>query len=262
MSRDPSELNSQAVEREREFFDTLVEAEEDFNPFTDRGWQVLTRRFEQMVPLAGPVRMLDVGCGTGQSRQIYRLAGLEYVGVDLSSVALERARAKYPQDTWQCADASALPFDDASFDLVAFSSVLHHIPDFRRPLEEACRVLRPGGHVFAFDPNLLHPAMALFRHPRSPLYRPEGVSPNERPLLPSRLARALRTAGFCEIRQRCQAAIPYRAVAPRLLNSLLRVYNFADLLLHLSGLGRWLGTFIVTSGVKPTESRSGARPAC
>jgi ubiquinone/menaquinone biosynthesis C-methylase UbiE len=194
--------------------------------------------------------MLDVGCGTGQSRQVYRLNGLNYTGLDLSGNAIELARVKYPSDEWICADACSLPFEEKTFDLVAFSSVLHHIPDFLPPLAEAQRVLRPGGCVFAFDPNLLHPAMALFRHPKSPLYRPEGVSPNERPLLPRMLAKAFHEAGFCDIRQCCQAGIPYRAVAPKLINAFLKTYNFADRILDLSGLGRWFGTFVLTAGRK------------
>ncbi|MBN2577693.1 MAG: class I SAM-dependent methyltransferase [Pirellulales bacterium] len=240
-----------AADREREFFDKLVAEEAEFNPFTPQGWETLARRFEKMVPLTGAVRMLDVGCGTGQSRQIYRLAGLDYTGLDLSGNAVQRARQKYPRDEWICADACNLPFAGEQFDLVAFSSVLHHVPDYRLPLAEAFRVLRPGGRAFAFDPNLLHPAMALFRHPHSPLYRPEGVSPNERPLLPRALAQAFRAAGFREIRQRCQAGISYRAVAPKEIRAFLKLYNFADRLLQFSGFGQWFGTFILTTGKKP-----------
>ena len=84
--------------------------------------------------------MLDVGCGTGRSRQIYRLKRLNYTGLDLSGNAKELARVKYPADEWICADACNLPFEEKTFDLVAFSSVLHHIPDFRPPLVEAQRV--------------------------------------------------------------------------------------------------------------------------
>ena len=105
--------------------------------------------------------------------------------------------------------------------------------------------------MFAFDPNLLHPAMALFRHPRSPLYQTAGVSPNERPLLPSALRQAVVGAGFIGLRQHCQSNIAYRKVAPRLLNALLGAYNVADRLWEHFGLGRWFGAFIVTAADKP-----------
>lgn len=240
-----------ATETESRYFDALVGEQGEFNPFTDRGWQTLARRFRRMLAPASGLRVLDVGCGTGQSRRIYAgHAGL-YVGIDLSQGALRLARARFPESIWINADATRLPFADASFDIVAFSSVLHHIPDYGPALAEARRVLRPGGWVWAFDPNLLHPAMALFRWPRSPLYSPQGVSPNERPLMPRALRAAFHRAGFVEVRQRCQSDIPYRAVAPRRLNALLGAYNVVDRLWERVGLGRWFGTFVVTAGRKP-----------
>jgi SAM-dependent methyltransferase len=191
------------------------------------------------------VRLLDVGCGTGRSRQIYAPAVARYAGVDVSLRSLRLAHAR-SAGWWLQADALRLPFAARAFDVVAFSSVLHHLPDRTMALAEAHRVLRPGGSVFAFDPNLRHPAMLLFRHPRSPLYRAEGVSPDERPLLPGELDADFRRAGFTAIGQRCQSDIPYRTVAPRGLARLLPLYNRADWLWEHAGLGRWLGTFVVT----------------
>jgi len=197
------------------------------------------------------MRILDVGCGTGRSRQIYLDRSSRYVGLDLSLGSLLLARARFEDARWMQADACRLPFRAGAFDVVAFSSVLHHLGDRRAALAGALRVLRPGGWVFAFDPNLLHPAMLLFRHPRSPLYSSEGVSPDEQPLLPSALRRDFHETGFAEIRQRCQSGIPYRAVAPKGLDALLPLYNRADWLWEKVGLGRWLGTFVVTWARKP-----------
>jgi SAM-dependent methyltransferase len=197
------------------------------------------------------VDVLDVGCGTGQSRQLYIEHAKSYVGIDLAGRAIELARRRFPKDTWDCSDARRLPFPDASFDVVAFSSVLHHIPDFPTALREGWRVLRPGGHAFAFDPNLLHPAMALFRYPKSPLYTSHGVSPNEAPLLPVRLRSAFSESGFVSVRQRAQSDLPYRQVAPRLLNACLSAYNLADHWFERLGFGRWFGTFVITAGRKP-----------
>lgn len=195
--------------------------------------------------------LLDIGCGTGQSRQIYADRATGYVGMDLSFHALAVARRKAPRVSWVCADACHLPFADASLGAIAFSSVLHHIPDFQPALVEAQRVLFSGGRAFAFDPNLLHPAMALFRWPRSPFYLSAGVSPNEAPLLPSVLKHGFAAAGFTEVRQRCQSGIDYREVAPRLINAGLALFNLADRVFDRVGLGRWFGTFVLTTGRKP-----------
>jgi ubiquinone/menaquinone biosynthesis C-methylase UbiE len=239
-----------AAQRESEYFDQFVAKEGDFNPFSPRGWNTLSRRFAEMVPVSGSLRLLDVGCGTGLSRQIYADKATDFIGMDLSAEAIRVAAAKFPDSTWIRGDACAMPFPDDHFDVVCFSSVLHHIPQFSQAVCEGYRVLRPGGYVFAFDPNLLHPAMAIIRHPRSWFYSPKGVSPNERPLLPSELRSAFLSAGFMDIRQRCQANIPYRKVAPELVNALLSFYNCVDWLLEQSGLGRWFGSFIVTVGRK------------
>lgn len=204
-----------------------------------------------MAASAAGLRILDVGCGTGRSRQIYEDRSSRYAGLDLSLASLRLARARFPGSGWLQADACRLPFGAASFDVVAFSSVLHHLADRRAALAEASRVLRPGGWVFAFDPNLLHPAMLLFRHPGSPLYRAAGVSPDERPLLPAALRRDFHQAGFAAIGQRGQSDIPYRAVAPRGLDALLPLYNRADWLWEKVGLGRWFGTFVVTWARQP-----------
>lgn len=235
---------------EAAYFDDLVASAGEFNPFTDEGWEVLRRRFVELARPGPALRVLDVGCGTGQSRRLYAAHAAAYTGVDLAEAALARARARFPGDRWLCCDARELPFPAGSFDLVAFSSVLHHIEDFDNALREAHRVLAPGGTVFAFDPNLLHPAMALFRYPKSPLYSAKGVSPNEAPLLPRTLRAGFEAAGFADVRQRAQSDIAYREVAPRLLNAGLRLYNLADRWFERIGLGRWFGVFVLTAATK------------
>jgi len=243
-----SECFSESAKLESEFFDQHIKTEGDFNPFTERGWRTLSRRFAEWLPIEKPVDLLDVGCGTGCSRQIYIRSTNRYTGVDLSQEAIRLAQTRFPDSVWIHADACQLPFEEDRFDVVAFSSVLHHIPNFQQAVEEAVRVLRPDGWVFAFDPNVLHPAMALFRHPSSPFYSSKGVSPNERPLSAWSLYEAFQLAGLREIRQRGQSDIPYRAVPSRVLNSFLTTYNMLDWGWETFGLGRWFGTFLLTSG--------------
>ena len=239
-----------AGQDEGRYFDRLVQEGGDFNPFTDRGWRTLARRFAAAIPDTG-LRVLDVGCGTGHSRRIYFDRSRGYTGIDLSLGALRLARQRYRESSWLQTDALSLPFRDGSFDVVAFSSVLHHVADRRAALAEAARVLRPGGGAFAFDPNLLHPAMLLFRHPKSPLYNSHGVTPDERPLHPRVLREDFAVAGFTGLGQRCQSDLPYRQVAPKGLDTLLPLYNRVDWLWEKIGLGRWFGTFVVTWGRKP-----------
>jgi ubiquinone/menaquinone biosynthesis C-methylase UbiE len=240
--------------REIAHFDAMIAQYGEFNPFHDRGWRELGKLFERYVEPDREARLLDVGCGTGSSYSIYRERVKRYIGIDLSFESVRVGRAHHPDLSFIRGDACVLPFADASFDIVAFSSLLHHIDDYVLPLHEAMRVLRPGGFAFAFDPNLLHPPMAILRHPKSPFYSPVGVSPNERPLMPGALRRAFRQAQFVNLKQRCFADLPYRLISLKFPSLLLRTYNAGAWLVEQIGLGRWFGSFTVTVGQKPMRT--------
>lgn len=92
-------------------------------------------------------RVLDCGCGTGTNLEMLRGIG-PAVGIDLTWSGLAFARGRGERRVAQ-ASAAALPFGDASFDLVTSFDVLQHIPDAAEPvaLGEIVRVLRPGGHL-------------------------------------------------------------------------------------------------------------------
>jgi SAM-dependent methyltransferase len=99
-------------------------------------------------PLLPPGRVLDLGCGVGHSFE--RLAPRETVGVDLEPAAL----AGQPRET-HAADMRALPFPDASFASVLAVQSIEHVPDPERVLDEAVRVLEPGGVAVFVTPNRL-----------------------------------------------------------------------------------------------------------
>jgi 2-polyprenyl-6-hydroxyphenyl methylase/3-demethylubiquinone-9 3-methyltransferase len=102
----------------------------------------LARARARLIPPAGPgASLLDVGCGGGLLAPHVR--GYRHVGVDLTASALEIA-ARHGVEGVQ-ADAAALPFDDASFDVVVAGEVLEHVRDLEGTVGEALRVLRPGG---------------------------------------------------------------------------------------------------------------------
>jgi ubiquinone/menaquinone biosynthesis C-methylase UbiE len=99
-----------------------------------------------------PSRVLDLGTGTGLGAFLVarRFPEAEVVGVDLAPRMVEEARRKTPPElagrvSFQQADASQLPFPDASFDLVTLANM---IPFF----DELARVTAPGGWVaFSFS---------------------------------------------------------------------------------------------------------------
>jgi ubiquinone/menaquinone biosynthesis C-methylase UbiE len=109
----------------------------------------------------GPIGdTLEVGAGTGYFSLNLALAGAadRVTCTDISAGmldVLERNAGKLGLDVQTAAcDASALPFEDASFDLVLGHAVLHHLPDLGAAFAEFRRVLRPGGRiVFAGEPS-------------------------------------------------------------------------------------------------------------
>ena len=109
------------------------------------------------MPAATPgARLLDVGCGTGHHLARYRRQGYEVVGVDGSAEMLARARAANPDIPLQEADLQALPFADATFDVVISIEVLRYLPESAPALREMARVLRPGGILVATAAPLLN----------------------------------------------------------------------------------------------------------
>jgi ubiquinone/menaquinone biosynthesis C-methylase UbiE len=113
--------------------------------------------------------LLEVGCGTGVLTRV--LAGMDdvrsVVGVDLAPSLVDKARelaAGLPNARFEVADARALPFADASFDVAIFDSTLSHVPEPERALAEAARMLRAGGTLAAFDGDYATTTVALGEH--------------------------------------------------------------------------------------------------
>lgn len=96
-----------------------------------------------------PGRVLDVGCGLGVELAYLACEGWRTCGVDLSAVALQRARTAHPGVSFLQSDATRLPFADQSFDLVLDRGCFHYLePEVRHAYAaEAARVLRPGGRM-------------------------------------------------------------------------------------------------------------------
>ncbi len=136
----------------------------------DRLWSGYVRDSLDLLESVARVRIgehvLDVGCGTGAF--VRRLVSLDQdisiTGVDVSTGMLAEARRTTggaPNVRFVQASAEALPFPDASFDVVVSTSALHYVPDPALAVREMARVLRPGGRLALLDWDRGHWWMAL-----------------------------------------------------------------------------------------------------
>jgi ubiquinone/menaquinone biosynthesis C-methylase UbiE len=144
-------------ERVRERFTRTAQAFASFS-LTTRSEEA-----EQLLALAWPhlsepqrAVALDVACGPGTFTKVLAQRFAKVFGLDLTLAQLEQARAAIRQSGLQnislsCGDATALPFPDKCFALVACGYGLHHMPSPRAALSEMARVARPDGVVALVD---------------------------------------------------------------------------------------------------------------
>lgn len=118
--------------------------------------------------------ILDVGCGTGIAAAPFAANGFAVTGVDSSEAMLEKARVAIPQGEFVQAPAESLPFTDGRFDVVISAQAFHWF-DRAKALDEAIRVLRPGGIVAIWWKHLMtQDAVAEIRREA---FRSLGVEP-------------------------------------------------------------------------------------
>ncbi len=109
---------------------------------------------DRYAPLSGK-KILDVGCGLGTYVEKFRQFSDQVYGIDIEVDRVTEGSKRLPN--LLAAAAEALPFGDNCFDVILLHEVLEHVTDDRRVVQEAYRVLRPGGRMVIFAPNRLYP---------------------------------------------------------------------------------------------------------
>ena len=145
-------------------------------------------------------RVLSVGCGWNPGRHAFPSPAWRMTGVELEEERPKVLVAEGKLDEGLAGRAGELPFEPASFDVVLYRLVLHHIV-FQGPLapvfEEAARLLRPGGALVAVEPGSLHPVGAGLAVANAlGLGNAVHGTPDDIPLSPRRLTGEARAAGL------------------------------------------------------------------
>lgn len=123
-----------------------------------RGFYVVDtlRRYVPELDIAS-ARVLDIGCGDAGVVIAIAEQGAQTAGIELDEKSLERGRLRAEEHgvevDLRSGVAEALPWEDASFDLVILDNVLEHVRDREKTLAEIRRVLRPGGFLYMVTPK-------------------------------------------------------------------------------------------------------------
>lgn len=245
---------------EVQFFDEFSEKYGDYDVLGEKTYSLILDVLQQRCgfPPKGAT-IADMGCGTGAftRRMAARFDSCEVIGVDISPKQIDLAQKMVGEGKavgrYIVGDITSTNFESNSVDLITYSGVLHHFSERSmrvKVLTEGARILKPGGSMFSYDPNLHSPSMWLYRHPNSPLCSKEGKTENEVLLSREQMEEEVREAGLSRIDTRALSGIYFCFVEGSFARKVLPLYNLYEWLIHVSLLESRLGTFVVMSAQK------------
>lgn len=166
---------SDYLQREREHFNSMVSATGNvwWGCCTPAGVKRAEKRAliatEEIECFINPA-VLELGCGIGDfSRFILeKYPLLNFTGCDISAECVKNASERfssYKNARFEIESATSLPYSQCSFDVIVGNAVLHHLP-LREALQQCFKVLKPGGIILFFEPNMMNPQVAVERNIR------------------------------------------------------------------------------------------------
>jgi SAM-dependent methyltransferase len=175
--------NAEVIERERQFYN---ESHGRYRQLRLIIWRAIGpfNRNDELDELYDPrdKRVLLYGCGPANEARRFLDAGASTLaGIDISDAEIARAwdtarEGGYDTEVdFRAGDAHQTGFDDASFDLIVGSAILHHL-ELDRALAELRRILAPGGRAVFLEPLAHNPILRLGR-----LLTPAARTPDEHP---------------------------------------------------------------------------------
>jgi ArsR family transcriptional regulator len=155
-----AELDQAAVKRVvkkrqdkmRSFFDEVA-GRFGRNYVPGKSWKAVAEALLRLMP---PMVIADLGAGEGVFSLLLAQRAVKVIAVDNSARMIEVGREQARRQgvmhlEYRLGDMEEVPIDDATVDLVFFSQSLHHALHPERAVEEACRILKPGGRIAILD---------------------------------------------------------------------------------------------------------------
>lgn len=175
--------------------------------YNDTWGTVTSQPIEAVLNAAGiqaGTTLLDCGCGPGHLCHQASLRKAVVTGCDYSGKMIEIAQALYPHIDFRHGDAEALPFESCCFDVVVMNYLLLHVPDQRRVLQEAWRVLKPEGQLIytMWCAPEESPGLSLIFKPLKQYADMSVIPPAEDIFMfscPDKAKDFLSTHGFCDV---------------------------------------------------------------
>jgi len=154
----------------QDFYDYYAnESESEATAQRFRGIQAAVLRVAAHGGLAAPLAVADIGCGAGTQARMWAERGHRVFAVDVNEPLVrlgQRRAAKLGLDIkFDVGSATALPWGDQTMDVCLLPELLEHVADWRSCVNEAARVLRPGGLLYISTTNVLCPVQQEFKLP-------------------------------------------------------------------------------------------------
>jgi len=155
--------------------------------------------------------LLEIGCGTGfYTRHLAPyIDKREYIATDISNEMLSIAQATSSgvikdNVSWKVENCLEYSFNESSVSIITGHGILHHLP-LESAIKEMARILKPGGKIAFYEPNILNPYVWLIK--TIPKMRPQGDTEDETAVNPFKITKLLKKYGFCKIK-----VIPYEVM--------------------------------------------------
>lgn len=146
----------------KEFYSASVEYRESLEKNDSREYLDYLAACAEGLPAGA--RILECGCGLGNSSDLLSRRGFDVTGTDFSPLFIGEAKKRHAEGSrlrFVVEDAAALSFPAASFDAVCSALMLEHVSEVERVLGEMARVLKPGGRMVITLPSFLDPFQQL-----------------------------------------------------------------------------------------------------
>jgi 2-polyprenyl-6-hydroxyphenyl methylase/3-demethylubiquinone-9 3-methyltransferase len=117
----------------------------------------------------GALDVADIGCGAGPQSRLWAEAGHRVFALDVNEPLIRLAQQRTAEAAltvkFEVGSATAFPWPDHSMDVCLLPELLEHVADWQSCLQEAARVLRPGGLLYLSTTNVLCPSQHEFSLP-------------------------------------------------------------------------------------------------